>query len=256
LGANNLHIAAGATVTGGSASSYVVTDGTGNLGMNLAASGTDVFAVGTVANYAPMAITANTGSSAGEVSINVADGVLADGYTGALLSAAGRVVNTTWFVSSSATAAINYNMTAMWSAGMEINGFDRSHAFISHYTAGAWDAQAAGSATASGSMYAMTRTGITSLSPFMVTSDGTTAASNVTAVQPEITVYPNPTTGTLHITSSVTIATASIYDMSGKFVQSANVDNDAVNVSNLPAGVYVIHFIGNDTDVVKQFVKQ
>jgi len=257
LDANNLIIPAGATVTGGSASSYVLTSGAGKLVKSLAAGATSTFEVGTITNYAPMAITANSGSASGDVSINVADGVLSGGTSGTLLSATQAVVNATWFVSSSAAAGVNYNMTAMWNAGMEVNSFNRAKAYISHYTSGAWDVQTASAAGTSGSMYTMTRTGITSLSPFMVAQEAAaTFVPVVTVTQPAIHVYPNPTTGILHFTATAGIESVTICDMVGKCIQSIQVLNDAIDVSTLPAGNYVIHFIGKDVNVAQQFEKQ
>jgi hypothetical protein len=256
LGTNNLAINTGGTVTGGSANSYVVTNGTGVLTMNLAASATDTFKVGSATNFAPIVLAANTGASTGNVSVQATDGVLAGGTSGASLSATQSMVNATWFVSSTASS-IDYNMTAMWSAGMEVNGFNRGSAFISHYTGGAWDATTASAAGTSGSMYTMSRTGITSLSPFMVTDHaiGTTAIGNVATAQPSILVYPNPAINVLHFSTSATVENVAIYDVTGNSVMNASANGD-INISSLPAGTYEVRFTGNNLDVVQKFIKQ
>ena len=44
--------------------------------------------------------------------------------------------------------------------------------------------------------------------------------------------------------------------MSGKYVQQVQIVNDAVDVSALPAGNYIIRLIGKDINVAKQFAKQ
>lgn len=57
-----------------------------------------------------------------------------------------------------------------------------------------------------------------------------------------LTVYPNPLSGnTLYLTSTANTAMSiEIYDLLGKEVMKANVVNNAVNVSKLTAGVYVV----------------
>ena len=96
-------------------------------------------------------------------------------------------------------------MTAMWSAAMELNSFNRNHAYISHYTSGAWDTQTASAAGISGSVYTMSRTGITSFSPFMVADSAanmTTGVSSILAAETTILLYPNSVTNTLHISAN------------------------------------------------------
>ncbi|MCW3122295.1 MAG: hypothetical protein JWQ38_1787 [Flavipsychrobacter sp.] len=255
LGANDLAITSAGTVTGGSANSYVMTDGTGSLIMNLATSAKDTFKVGTVSNFAPMVLAANTGAAAGSVSVNVVNGVLSNGTTGSSLSATDALVNSTWFVSSTA-ATIDYDMTAMWNSSMEVNGFDRKNAYISHYTSGAWDVQATSAATAVGSMYAMTRKGITSLSPFMVAQGKSTLAVPVNVDEQKISIYPNPATNMLNFATTATISNIEIVSLTGQVVKSVNGLSQSVSVQDLAAGTYFIHFYGADVNKVLKFVKQ
>jgi hypothetical protein len=259
LGSNDLKIAAGGMISGGAAGSYVITDGTGNLVMNLSAGATDTFKTGTLTNFAPIAITANTGSATGDVSINVLDGVHAAGTTGTLLSVTQPMVNATWLVSSTAiTSGINYNMMAMWSAGMEVNGFDRTHAYISHYTGGAWDLSAISSAGTSGSLYSMTRAGITSLSPFMVADRTavTTSASNITPGSADVLLYPEPAANTLYFSTTADIDNISVYDLNGIQVMNSKWQNNFIPIENLPAGIYIIRFTGKNVNTVKRFIKE
>ncbi len=255
LGSNNLSLGATGTVTGGSLNSYVVTDGTGTLTLSLAASTTDSFMVGTMSSFAPLALSANASATTGDASVNVGSGVMANGTTGTLLSGSESMVNATWYVSSIAST-VNYNMTAMWTAALEVNGFDRGHAFISHYTSGAWDAYMPSAAGTSGSLYNMTRTGITSLSPFMVTDHaiGTTSVASVAGNDGKVSFYPNPATSTLHLSNAADVHNIHIMDVTGNRVfTSAASDN--INVSSLPAGAYEIQFIGKNLNVVQKFIK-
>ncbi len=258
LSANNLLINTSGALTGGSAASYVVTNGAGSLMMNLAAGASDTFNVGTGLNFAPMVVAAGSGSSSGNVGINLAGLVYSDGTTGSVISATNSMVSATWFVSSDATGAINYNMTAMWNAGMEVNGFDRTEAYISHFTGGAWDVQPLmASASVGASMYSMTRTGITSLSPFRVADK-----YSVPTVVPElslssdITIYPNPAIGVINFSSPEKIDAVEIYNLTGSLVKSSDLANNSVSVIDLPSGMYVVHIIGADINTMKKFFRQ
>ncbi len=255
LGANNLNISAGGIITGGTSSSYVITDGTGNLVMNLVAGATDTFEVGTLTYYAPVAVAANSGSAAGNVSVNVVNGVRSSGTSGTLLSATESVVDATWHVASSASTGINYTLIAMWSAGMELNSFNRTSAYLSHYTSGAWDLTAASSAGTSGSMYTMTRAGITSLSPFMVTDGPVPAGTTNLFAGNEISVYPNPAGSTLYF-SGTGINNVSVCDIFGKQVRSVSGADNSVSLSGLPAGTYFVRLIGDNLNTVKMIVKE
>jgi len=257
LGGNDLHINTGGMLMGGSSSSYVVADGSGKLIMNLAASATDTFEVGTGSHYSPVVVHANSGSATGDVSVNVAGSVYANGTSGPVISSTEAMVSNTWHVSSTATAAINYDMWVMWDASMEVNGFDRTHAYISHYTSGSWDMNATAAATTSGSMYAMSRTGITSLSPFMVT-DNTFGSSAVTpvALSTEFNVYPNPAVNTLHIGSDKAVTSASIFNINGQLVSTVAPVNNALSVEMLPKGLYTIKLTGADFNTTAKFVKE
>lgn len=256
LGANDLHINAGGMLMGGSSSSYVVAGGTGRLVMNLTAGATDTFEVGTASHYSPVVVRANSGSASGDVSVNVAGSVYANGTSGAVLSATEAMVSSTWHVSSTATAAINYDMWVSWDASMEVNGFNRANAYISHYTAGSWDAHAPAAATASGSMYTMSRMGLTSLSPFMVADNtfGTTGIAPVASVA-DVSIYPNPVVNTLHF-SSGSFQAASIYNAAGQLVQHTAQPGNTLTVDALPAGLYVINLAGANGNVTKTFVKE
>ena len=71
------------------------------------------------------------------------------------------------------------------------------------------------------------------------------ADTNLSTKQNEISglsIYPNPVSkGTLHITSSSDLAkSVAIFDVLGKQVLNAKTSNNAVNVSNLKSGVYIV----------------
>ena len=255
LGINNLSLAAGGAVINGSANSYVVTDSTGSLVMNLVAGASDTFKVGSITNYAPLGITANSDATTGNVSVTMANGVLSAGTTGSFLSATEPMVNATWFLESTAST-IDYNMVAMWSTDMEVNGFNRENAFISHFTGGAWDAQAPTAAGIDASMYTMTRTGITSLSPFMVRDASYLSIPAVALAGNKVIIFPNPTANTLNYSTTATINRVEISDISGLIVKTANGSSQSISLDGLPGGNYFAHFYGVGVDTVQKFVKE
>lgn len=258
----DLELDAAATVMGGSANSYVATNGTGMLTMNLAGGANAMFHVGTMTKYAPVLITAANSSANGDVSITVIDTVYANGTGGTALSSTQPLVSATWYVTSSATASINYDIKVMWSSSMEVNSFNRGQAYISHYTSGSWDVMASAGATAeTNGMYSMTRTGITSLSPFTVAdkdADMTGIFNPGIANSSSVKVYPNPAAGTLYFNTSIKVNKADIYDITGHNIKSVNIAPGAnsISVGELPSGVYQVHFYTDDAKAVKKFIKQ
>jgi hypothetical protein len=71
-------------------------------------------------------------------------------------------------------------------------------------------------------------------------------------------MYPNPLSGnTLYLTSTANAAMSiEIYDLLGKEVLKANVTNNAVNVSMLTAGVYVVKVTEEGKTATRKLVIQ
>jgi len=85
-----------------------------------------------------------------------------------------------------------------------------------------------------------------------------------TAIDTELNVYPNPTTGEARITFNTTSAgtySLSIVDLQGRVINSTSgaaiEGNNAldINLSNCSNGVYMIHFMHNDTLQTLRVVK-
>lgn len=259
IGANKLEVDANATVTGGSANSFVITGTGGTLSLNLSTGATQTFHIGTNNDYAPIMIKSNSGSASSRFSIGVNADVKANGTTGASAGATQPLVNATWFVASSATSNVNVDMTTMWSTNMEVNSFNRAKAYISHYTNGSWDANVASAATMSGSMYSMTRAGITSFSPFAVFDENTTLSVDQVVANANINLYPNPATDVINIsvTGNNSDMNAEIYNVSGQVVYKAAVQNNSsINISNLPDGMYYIKLNSGTANGTQKFIKQ
>ncbi|MBR4136611.1 MAG: T9SS type A sorting domain-containing protein [Bacteroidales bacterium] len=76
----------------------------------------------------------------------------------------------------------------------------------------------------------------------------------------EISVFPNPTTGMLHVQSSEPVQQVVIYDLSGRQVAQERGSSEQemlLNVSSLTSGVYFVRIItDNNTSSVSKFIKQ
>ncbi len=255
---NDLVLNAGATVTGGSENSYIITDNDGHLTANIAANASSMFHVGTEDNYTPSLISANSGSVASDISVMVNDSVWSNGTTGYNLSTNGSsVVNNTWFITSSQSTGLDLDIQMMWDASLEVNGFDRNNSYISHYTNGNWDVAATTSATAQGNLYVMNRDNITSLSPFTVADNNAALkVNNVTNKNVVTTVYPNPATATINFTSTEKVTEVAIYDVTGRKVSTVTPNGNAISVSDLAPGYYNIQLIGEGFTSVENFIKK
>ncbi len=155
------------TINGGNANSYVLTSGTGVLMRNVGAS-TVNFPVGRGA-YNPAALT-NSGV-ADKFSVRVIDNVTDNGDNADTdPTTTMAVVNRTWMVDEQTAGGSNVTLRLNWNgAGEQINGFQGANAFIAHYftSEGLWD-NIGGTVP---SLNVIETSGITSFSPFTISSD-------------------------------------------------------------------------------------
>lgn len=155
----------GTSITGGSTTSYIKTNGTGVLKRTV--DNADVsYPVGNAA-YNP-AILKNAGTS-DIYSLRVADDVLTNGDSGPALTE--KVVDRTWYITEANTGGSIVEATFQWAASDELSGFVRSLCNVAHYTGGTWNEGTNGAASGSGP-YTRKRTGITTFSPFAVIGQG------------------------------------------------------------------------------------
>ncbi len=161
----NLTISSGGGITNASSSKHVKTSSTGTLIQEVA--GSDVtFPVGNSA-YNPVIL--NNSGTTDNFNVRVSDEVLTDGTSGTALTT--NVVDRTWLIGEETGGGSNLTITTTWNGSDELSGFTRTDCYISHYTGGGWNADAAGAAGGS-DPYTRSRSGITSLSPFAVGSNG------------------------------------------------------------------------------------
>lgn len=250
-----LTIMNGGSIMGGDNNNYIITGLMGRLAVYHTSGGSYItYPVGTSQRYIPAAIRLVSGGS-GMVRVNVINEVYAQGTSGADWGATQKVVKGTWNITSEMSANLNLDMKLMWAAAAEANAFDRTKAYISHYTAGSWDITASASATAeAGGMFSLTRTGVTSLSPFSVQQGSATGIATIDAAS-GVLVYPNPAIDFIMI-SNAENATVEIMNALGQVVQTTKIEGSApVNVSGIKHGNYSIKISGEGSSTIKKFIK-
>lgn len=254
-----LQAGSGAQLLGGGQNSYIITTMGGSLDIDVAASTTQMFYIGTQNNYAPVEIK-NNGSATNTIKAGVDAMVLANGTTGNLVTATQSGVNATWFIDNSVSTGADVDMTVWWATNMEVNGFDRNNAYISHYMNGGWDVNAISAANTSGSMHSISRVNITSFSPFAVYDNNTALAISNVATKGDISVYPNPATNNIYVEHSTTNepVQVAIYSVSGRLVKQATLSSNErmIDVQDLANGMYYIQINNKDINATQKFIKQ
>lgn len=172
IGNNNVTMSVGSTLTGGSANSYVRTDGsptaTGTLVRQIPNTGVDVvFPVGTI-SYTPATLSQNVSGTTDNFNVRVFDGVYSNGTSGTVITS--RVVDRTWMIAEAVVGGSNAALTLQWNTADEGENFTRTFTRIRHYVGGMYD-EAMSEVPAQGTdPYKITRSGIGSFSPFIVGS--------------------------------------------------------------------------------------
>lgn len=158
LGSSNLIVNA---ITGGSSSSYVITDGTGALTIKNLGTNATLFPVGPSETvYAPVTITNNVNR----------DFTVKVGTTITNPIANYKYVNLQWDITPSVLTGNTATLALGWSSSSQASGFNPASAVqVNHYNGTAWDIST--SATVTGSdPYLATATGISSFSPFSISN--------------------------------------------------------------------------------------
>lgn len=259
IGANDIQVMSTGNISGGSANSYVITGKGGTLSLDIAANTDETYFIGTDNSFAPAMIKSN-GAAYADMSVGVNADVMSRGTFGYNVNDKESVVNTTWFVENSASANVDIDMELWWSSAMEVNAFDRTKAYISHYMNGNWDATASASATTqTNGMFSIERKGVKSLSPFAVFDDNTSLSVGEVATANDVQVYPNPATDQINISYNGTAtATAEVYNLAGSLVKSANVVNgeNTISLNGLNSGIYYIRLAADGATSTHKFVKR
>jgi hypothetical protein len=189
LGNYSATIIRGGAVKNASPSAFIITNGTGALRQSVLNSGTNVlFPVGTAANsYTPVLLQQpNTPAARNEdvFSVRVLNGIFgrynASTESGVGTAIANQNVKKTWLISEEVKGNSNITMNLQWNNTDEVTGgaagteFDRTKAYIGHYLTTPvpyFDKGTVAAATeVATNVYGVSRAGITSFSPFIVSS--------------------------------------------------------------------------------------
>jgi hypothetical protein len=223
---------------------YIVTGDSGTVKRPVRGLGKEIeFPIGTVNNYAPASITPTKGKDSIAYCVSAAYGVLSKGLTGDSLNI--PMVKTTWHVTCTADS-FKMTLKLKWPKNLETPGFNRVRCFISHYEHNRWDTIAPGTATTDTALVSLTRTGIQTLSPFTVMNAKVTTGLS-TPSETSVSIYPNPATEFVSFTNVAGASKLSIIDLTGsvKRTEMLNSDNSTVNVTELPAGLYLYKIVSN-----------
>ncbi|UKB85024.1 T9SS type A sorting domain-containing protein [Chryseobacterium sp. MEBOG06] len=90
---------------------------------------------------------------------------------------------------------------------------------------------------------------------FTTAVETTLATSEVKNDKNAVSIYPNPVKETLLIQSKNEVTKVEIYDAAGRIVTSTGTKGNAVNVSDLPKGNYIIKIFVKDKATVQKFIK-
>ncbi|PBQ32898.1 hypothetical protein CNR22_14320 [Sphingobacteriaceae bacterium] len=256
LGNGDLEIMPSASITGYDDTKYIVTsdNGSGVLIQNVTSAGAYVtFPVGLTAAYSPAYVQQTATGTTGNFSVKAQS----------MYNASLKAVDRQWFVEGAGVTTVNANLKFGWKATSELNAFDRTNAFVSHYTSGAWDVTASSSATAGvNGTFELSRMGLTSLSPFAVVENGQTVGIKEVAKLTGIELYPNPSKDVLNIkvASSTDEYQFELIDVTGRTLLTTITTNSVnkFDVSSLGAGCYFVKItnITENKTTTKRFVKQ
>jgi hypothetical protein len=190
LGNNNLTLQRGGQILGYTSAAFVVTNGKGTLRQSVANTGADVlFPVGSSAtSYTPAWLrqpNSTTARNEDVFSVRVLDKMYTnyDAEENGIVEVLNQNVKKTWLVdeevvgNSNVTMSLQWNLADQMAGGAEGTNFDRTKGYISHYiSTGAkpYFDKAVPAAAAVGTVsnsYKLTRAGLTSFSPYAVSSN-------------------------------------------------------------------------------------
>jgi hypothetical protein len=177
-----------ATIVGGSASSFVLTNaGSGSMRIqNVGAGGksTVTFPIGnSTTSYTPVTLT-NTGTI--DIFNARVINTVNDSYNaGSIPNGTAQTtnnVNKTWIITEGTAGGSTVNLTFGWSAADQQSGFTNTACFPGHYESNRWNPELPARAADGSGPYSITMSGITSFSPFAVGSQGSVIEAASTAL--------------------------------------------------------------------------
>jgi hypothetical protein len=264
LGDADLIIQSAATITGTDDTKYIVTGGYGKLTMRVNSAAPYVlFPIGNASSYSPASLQQTALGTSGNFMIGVVNDVYAAGYTGGSVAGSNSLVTKTWFIDAAPGVIVNMNLKLAWQSMSEVNGFDRTDAYISHYTAGSWDAMLGTPATTGpNSTYELIRGGVNDLNTSAFAVMDTTIASGISEhFSDDVHLYPNPSKDLVHfeISANTSEYTYELVDLTGKVLMKRqnHESKNAFDISGLENGYYFIRATNADSKevITKRIIK-
>ncbi|HYG50775.1 MAG TPA: T9SS type A sorting domain-containing protein [Flavobacteriales bacterium] len=261
-----LTIASTGAITNFDDNNYIIAQGSGKLIMHVNSAGPYVtFPIGTYTNYSPAYVQQTASGTSGNFHASVMSGVYTNGTTGFNSALTESLVNRTWLIEEESGVSVNTNIKLGWKAAAEVNGFDRTSCYISHYNGGMWDAQApAAASTGSFSTYEITRLSLATLSPFAVADDNAVLETEELAMLQEgIVIYPNPSRDYVFVENAnyINDFKYEVVDVTGKVIMAVDIankgDRHVFDVTKLINGYYFIRATNLNTKeiITKRFIK-
>ena len=183
LGNNDLTVLSSGSLGAGSATAYVVTNGTGRLRVlvpranaTTGALAATTFPVGSnFTSYTPVTLQQTSTNSDDTFEVRVIDGVYktyaSTTYDAGPTAITSEVVNKTWLISKEVPVnPATVSMTLQWNGNEATANFENANAHINHYAGGSWDVYKASVGVTGTGPFVASRSGITSFSPFSVSS--------------------------------------------------------------------------------------
>ncbi|MDN5213093.1 DUF2341 domain-containing protein [Fulvivirgaceae bacterium BMA12] len=171
IGDADLTIGGSGSLSGFGSSSYVVTNGTGELCQDAIGStrtGNIIFPVGKViGSYTP--VTINNAGTGDNFCVQVCDGITDNGTCATGTAITTEVVDQTYFISEAIPGGSDVTLTLQWNAAEELASFDRTLCSIGHFN-GSWGTVTDDGPAQGTNPYTRTATNVTNFSPFSLES--------------------------------------------------------------------------------------
>jgi len=169
LGTYNLSIGPAGSISGGSAASFIVTDGSGELRQaNIGSGGRTgniLFPIGDSAvRYSPVTVS-NTGT-ADEFRARVSGAVLTGGTSGSPYTS--NMVGKTWHISEAASGGSSATLQFQWDRIVELPAFTRSNSAVARHDGSTWTTITSYGATSGTNPYTRSAAGVSSFGAFAV----------------------------------------------------------------------------------------
>lgn len=82
------------------------------------------------------------------------------------------------------------------------------------------------------------------------------AKESTNIISQTISIYPNPTSAILNISSVSEKATFKVYNLLGQIIMNGKINNGTIDVSNITSGNYIIEISDNESIFTKRFIKE